>query len=235
MEHFILFQASPYVSPYMNLYATIVCFSGFTLPQISVYITHKNLAVRKIMEAMRRAYTKRGTIDLNTSQTTHEANDHEKHSSIVKGKRASFANNVWFHWMMNPVVKVLFNCVICFSISFCWYAFPNFRTQISRPLAYGVRISLQAGATIGFYSAIFWQESRHMWFDSVWAVIPTKYLWHDLLVAAQSNSFARKCTDVPDPHVCEFRPSPQGDQRGSESKWCGQESYKSIVVGCCDW
>ena len=39
--------------------------------QISAYITHKNLAVRKILQAMRTMYAK-----INTSQTIHEANDH---------------------------------------------------------------------------------------------------------------------------------------------------------------
>ena len=53
--------------------------------QISAYSMHKNVAVRKIMEAMCTAYT---------SQTTHEANDHGRHASIVKRKRASFANNI---------------------------------------------------------------------------------------------------------------------------------------------
>ena len=48
---------------------------------------------------------------------------------------------------MNLVVKVLLQCVIRFSISFRWHAFPKFCTQISRPLAYGVRISSRASAT----------------------------------------------------------------------------------------
>ena len=44
---------------------------------------------------------------------------------------------------------MLLKCVIRFSISFRWYAFPNFRTQISCPLSYGVRISSKASATAG--------------------------------------------------------------------------------------
>ena len=48
---------------------------------------------------------------------------------------------------MNLVLKVLLKCAIGFSICFRWYAFPNFCTQISRPLAYGVRISSKASAT----------------------------------------------------------------------------------------
>ena len=49
--------------------------------------------------------------------------------------------------LMNPVVKVLLRCVIRFPISFRWYAFPNYRTQISRPLACGVRFSSKDSAT----------------------------------------------------------------------------------------
>ena len=45
------------------------------------------------------------------------------------------------------MVKVLLKCVIRLSISFRCYAFAYFRTQISRPLAYGVRISSIASAT----------------------------------------------------------------------------------------
>ena len=48
---------------------------------------------------------------------------------------------------MNLMVKVLLKSGIRFSISFRWYAFQNFCTQISRPLAYGVRISSKASAT----------------------------------------------------------------------------------------
>ena len=38
-----------------------------------------------------------------------------------------------------------------FLYFFRWYAFPNFSTQISRPLACGVRISSKASATAGTY------------------------------------------------------------------------------------
>ena len=56
---------------------------------MSAYSTHKNLAAHKIMEA-----TQNAGFSLNTFQTTHETNDHGRHASIVKGKRASFANNI---------------------------------------------------------------------------------------------------------------------------------------------
>ena len=48
---------------------------------------------------------------------------------------------------MNSAAKVLLKCGIRFSISFRWYAFPIFCTQVSRPLAYGVRISSKSSAT----------------------------------------------------------------------------------------
>ena len=49
--------------------------------------------------------------------------------------------------LTNLVVKVHLKCVICFSISFRWYAVPNFRMQISRPPAYAVHISSKASVT----------------------------------------------------------------------------------------
>ena len=61
----------------------------------------------------------------------------------VNGKRASFAKNILFHWIW----KVLLKCSICFSVLLRWYAFPNFCMQISRSLAYDVRISSKASAT----------------------------------------------------------------------------------------
>ena len=41
---------------------------------------------------------------------------------------------------LNPVIKVLLKCVIRFSTSFRWYAFSNFCSDISRALAYGMRM-----------------------------------------------------------------------------------------------
>ena len=52
--------------------------------------------------------------------------------------------------LMNPVPSpVLLKCVIRFPVSFRWYAFSNVCTQISRPLACGVRTSSKASATAG--------------------------------------------------------------------------------------
>ena len=36
------------------------------------------------------------------------------------------AHFISLNHLMNPVVKVLMKCGICFSISFRWYAFPSF-------------------------------------------------------------------------------------------------------------
>ena len=66
-------------------------------------ISHKNLAICKVMEAIHTVHAKRG-LTFNTSQTTHGANDHGRYANKVKGKRASFSSLVQ-------------------------YAFPNFRTQ----------------------------------------------------------------------------------------------------------
>ena len=107
----------------------------------------KNPAVRKSWKwCVRR--TQKAVLSLNTSQTTPEANDHGRHASIVKGKRASFANNILLPLLnrsTNPVVKVLLKCIIRFSISLRWYAFC---THISRPLAYDVRISSKISSLV---------------------------------------------------------------------------------------
>ena len=86
------------------------------------------------------------------------------HLSILKGKRASFANNslfcwiVWWTWWKWCFLR----CVIRFPISFRWYAFPNFWTPISHPLAYGVRTSSKASATAAylFFSLCLWESNR---------------------------------------------------------------------------
>ena len=53
------------------------------LTRISAYIyAHKDLAVGKIMEAMRTAYAEKTGLGSNTSQITRDTNDHRRHSSI---------------------------------------------------------------------------------------------------------------------------------------------------------
>ena len=55
--------------------------AAVALTQISAY-THKNRTVRKVTEAMRTAYSMSALV-LKTPQTTHDANDHGRHASIV--------------------------------------------------------------------------------------------------------------------------------------------------------
>ena len=71
------------------------------LTQIYAYAvrTHKDLVVRKIMEVMHTAYAK-SEICLNTSQTIPDANNHRRHASIVKRKRAAFAKHILFCWVV---------------------------------------------------------------------------------------------------------------------------------------
>ena len=73
--------------------------AAVALTQISAYNTHKNSAVRKIMDTMRTVHAKSGR-DFNTPQTAHQANDHGRHAYIVKGKRASFAKSILFRWIV---------------------------------------------------------------------------------------------------------------------------------------
>ena len=105
--------------------------------------------MRKIMEAIRTAYAKKKTgLGLNTSQTRHDANDHGTYTSVWKESAHGLRNIFHFaECLMNLLVKVQWKSGIRFSISFRWYAFPNFCTQISRPLAYGVRIFSKVSAT----------------------------------------------------------------------------------------
>ena len=70
-------------------------------------------------------------LGLSTSQTTNEANDNGRHASIVKEKRAPFA----------------FEMRYSFLYFFSLVRISEFLHAISRPLAYGVRISSKASAT----------------------------------------------------------------------------------------
>ena len=89
--------------------------------------THKNLAVRRIVEAMRTAYAKSGTRSHCASKRMRQTIT-ETYASIVMGKRTSFRNNI-----SESTSKVLLKCITRVSTSFHWYAFPNFCTQITRP------------------------------------------------------------------------------------------------------
>ena len=90
--------------------------SGVGLTQISAYITHKNRAVHKIMEAMHTAYAKVGAQSQHVSNCTWG-----KRSGNVREYRERKARIVCEHFLsqnrlMNPVVKVLLKCVIRFSV-----------------------------------------------------------------------------------------------------------------------
>ena len=117
--------------------------AAVALMQIYAYSMHTNLAVCCSCHG-RDGYSVRQNMGLNTSQTKHDANDQGIYcSEYVKGNHASFAKNILFRWIW----KMLLKCGIHFSISFRWYAFPNFCAPISRPLVYRVRISSKASAT----------------------------------------------------------------------------------------
>ena len=66
-----------------------------------------------------------------------------KHTRVCKRKARIVCGEhfISLNRLMNVVVKVLLKCGIRSSTSFRWYTFPNFRTQISHPLPYGVRTS----------------------------------------------------------------------------------------------
>ena len=106
------------------------------LTQISAYITHENLAVRKIVEAMRTAYAKHGTRSQHVSkQNLTQTRDHWTYPSMWKESVHRLRRTFYFVESFDELSSkgALLKCGICFSISFRWYAFPNFCTQISRP------------------------------------------------------------------------------------------------------
>ena len=111
--------------------------------KISSYITHKNLAV---YAQWCDAYNVRKAWDsVSTPLKLH------MWKTITEGTQVLWKESVRHLqttlYVDFPVVKVLLKCVIRFSISFRW---THFRLRkISRPLAYGVRISWKASATAG--------------------------------------------------------------------------------------
>ena len=120
--------------------------TAIALMQISAYeylflCNHINLAVRKIMEAIRTVHAK-----TETSQTTHGANDHGWYTSIMRGKRASCFKNILVlpSCFMNLIGKGTLNWSFD---SVLFVGTHNFRTQNYLQLAYGVRTSSKASAT----------------------------------------------------------------------------------------
>ena len=105
-------------------------------------------AVHKVMEVMRTANAKSGTrsltrLKLQTKQAIMEG-------TWVLWKEGAHRLRTPFYVAESfgkPGGKGAFEIRHSFLyISFCWYALPNFCTQISRPLAYGVCISSKASS-----------------------------------------------------------------------------------------
>ena len=103
---------------------------GAALTQISAYITHKNLAIRKIMEAIRNAYAKSGIRSQHVSNYTWGKRPRKALECCGREARIVCEQHfISLNRLMNPVEKVLLKGAIRFAISFRWYAFPNFRTS----------------------------------------------------------------------------------------------------------
>ena len=115
------------------------------LTQISVYSTHKNLAVTKIIEATRTAYAKLDSVC--TRCKLHMRKTITECTRILWKECAHRLRTFYFAESFDePVGKGAFEMRHSF-LYFVWYPFPNFCTRISRPLAYSVRISSKACAT----------------------------------------------------------------------------------------
>ena len=167
-------------------------------------------------------------LGLNAHQTIHEANDHGRHASIVKGKRASFVNNILIHWIrMNLVEKVFLKCIILVSISFCWYTFLNFCTQICHPVAYGVHISSKASPTAAqnYQFWIYYCLSQN---DSL-----IKLYSQVLFTAMHCPAWFENHKNVSSPFSILFRWkcgswTTRGSLKAPPATWCG-----TILTGYC--
>ena len=117
-----------------------------TLMQMSAYSTHKNLAVPKTMEVMRNSVCRAG-LSLSTSQTTRGKRSWKAHKFCER--KLCIICKHYFSILLNclMVVKVLLECVICFSMLVLYGCISKFCVQISRLLAYSVHISLKASTT----------------------------------------------------------------------------------------
>ena len=125
-------RTSPKIVSCIGMLASII--SGRVTANFCIYYT-KNLGVRLIMETMCTVYAKNGTrsqhvSNYSTGKRSQKAREYCERKACIVCKEHFISLNL----LMNPVVKVLLKCVICFSISFHQYAFWNFCTQISRPL-----------------------------------------------------------------------------------------------------
>ena len=99
-----------------------------TSTHISAYITYTNLAVRRIIEAMHTAYAKSGTRFQHVSNYTWGKRSRKAREYCERKARIICEHFMSLNRLMNPMEKVISKGVIRFSISFRWYAFPNFCT-----------------------------------------------------------------------------------------------------------
>ena len=94
------------------------CFSG----RVSAYSTHKNLAVRKIMEAMRTTFAKRD------SASTHDANYHGTYASIWKES----AYRLWRTFYSTESERSLWNGEFFSLVRICEFLYANFSSTCVR-------------------------------------------------------------------------------------------------------
>ena len=102
-------------------------------------------------------YYKQQKWDLVSTCLKHDTNDHGTYASMWKESAHSLQLTVYF-------AEFFDDALFCFSVSFHWYTFLNFCMQISRPLAYGVHISLMLARLLSKSSlSFFWsQHSIHV-------------------------------------------------------------------------
>ena len=96
------------------------------------------------------------------SQTTHEANDHGRQSQVLWRESAHHFGTTSYlaESFDEPGGEGAFGMHHSFLYFFPFrFAFPNFRTRISRPLAYSVRISSKASTTAGLYKDMIRNKS----------------------------------------------------------------------------
>ena len=135
---------------------------------------HKNIAVHKLMDQSN-AYSTCGKKpdSISTCLKRNIMQMIMEHTRVCERKACFICEEpLLLNCLMDFVVKVLLKCVICISISLRFQIFPNFCTQISRPLTCCVCISSKASATAARIRSTLFSPGWVSWTDHWWGTLP---------------------------------------------------------------
>ena len=108
-----------------------------------------------VIRQLHTVYAKKKGLGLNTSQTKHNASNHRTHASIWEESAHRLRRTLYFA----EFDRCFWNAAFL-SMSFHWYAFPNFYTQFSHTLVYNVRTSSKASAPAVSSLIVIWSASH---------------------------------------------------------------------------